>query len=118
MRLTGNRCRCSGCGEYFNSVSIFDRHRAGDWQERGANRRCLTVDQMLAKGYLKNAAGFWIEKGRAARSLTETLADEISQNPTHSEGRSPIDAFEALAKVAGNAWDGVDAMEYVRQVRS
>ena len=64
LRLTGSRCRCTSCGEYFNSVSIFDLHRVGSWQDRGAHRRCLTVEEMRARGYLKNASGFWIEKSR------------------------------------------------------
>lgn len=58
--LTGNRCICLGCRELFNSPSIFERHRVGDWMERGAHRRCLTVPEMVAKGWVKNAAGFWI----------------------------------------------------------
>jgi hypothetical protein len=57
MNLTGNRCQCPTCGEYFNRVSTFDKHRVGSYE---AGRRCLTVDQMREKGWLKNAAGFWI----------------------------------------------------------
>lgn len=29
--LTGERCRCRACGEYFNSAKAFDRHRFGAW---------------------------------------------------------------------------------------
>jgi hypothetical protein len=28
--LTGRRCLCSACGEYFSADSNFDRHRQGD----------------------------------------------------------------------------------------
>jgi hypothetical protein len=63
-RLTGSRCRCSGCDEYFNSVSIFDRHRIGNWETEGSNRRCLTVLEMLSRGWRLNARSFWIERQR------------------------------------------------------
>jgi hypothetical protein len=63
-RLAGSRCRCTACGELFNSVSVFDRHRVGNWENRGANRRCLTIPQMLAKGWRLNVRGFWIERSR------------------------------------------------------
>lgn len=67
-RLTGNRCRCGGCGEFFNSESVFTRHRAGPFEPPG-RRRCLTATEMSAKGWRCNGAGFWI---RAARAPGET----------------------------------------------
>lgn len=57
MKLTGQRCQCAGCGEHFNRVSTFDKHRTGAFD---GSRRCRTEDEMLAKGWLRNAAGFWI----------------------------------------------------------
>ena len=54
--LTGARCRCSACGERFNSVSTFDAHRVGSYTAR----RCWTVVEMTARGWLSNDAGFWI----------------------------------------------------------
>lgn len=63
-RLTGIRCRCSCCGERFNSVSIFDRHRVGSYQECSALRRCLSIDEMVVRGWERNARGFWIERQR------------------------------------------------------
>lgn len=59
--LNGNQCYCTGCHDYFNSVSSFDRHRAGDWMNRGANRRCRTAEELTAKGWSRNKRGFWIE---------------------------------------------------------
>lgn len=61
MKLTGERCQCTGCGEYFNRVSTFDRHRVG---EHGVDRRCLTVEEMEAKTWRKNEAGFWLSEPR------------------------------------------------------
>lgn len=63
-RLTGSRCRCQACGELFNSVSVFTRHRVGRWEKRGALRRCLTIPQMQVRGWHVNARGFWIERQR------------------------------------------------------
>lgn len=69
VRLTGSRCRCAKCAELFNSISVFDRHRVGNWEGRGANRRCLTNLQMQAKGWRVNTRGFWIERSRRAVAL-------------------------------------------------
>lgn len=54
--LTGRRCQCCGCGEYFNGERGFDRHRIG---AHGVNRRCLSVAEMTARGWHRNAARFW-----------------------------------------------------------
>lgn len=57
MRLTGDRNQCQGCKEYFNSTAAFDKHRDG---RHGVDRRCLSADEMNAKGMAKNSAGFWV----------------------------------------------------------
>ena len=59
--LRGDRNQCTVCGEMFNSSSAFERHRTGSYGKPGvpSKRRCLTVPEMLAKGYEKNAAFFW-----------------------------------------------------------
>lgn len=66
-KLTGCRCQCCACGEYFGSVDVFDRHMVG---EHGVNRRCLSGDEMSALGWARNQRGFWIrnrlEAGRVA----------------------------------------------------
>jgi hypothetical protein len=43
---------------------MFDRHRVGSWEHRGAGRRCLSVGEMLRKGYSQNESGFWIREER------------------------------------------------------
>lgn len=58
-KLTGNRCQCTVCGEYFNGVQPFDHHRVG---EHGHNRHCMTVARMAAAGFIRNTAGFWCER--------------------------------------------------------
>ncbi len=51
-KLTDSRCQCSGCNEYFNSDSAFDKHRVGEFGRAiGPNiRRCLSPDEMRAEG--------------------------------------------------------------------
>ena len=66
-RLTGNRCQCPTCGEFFNGTQPFDKHRVGQYAqpgERHNTRRCLTVPEMEAAGFQRNAAGFWCERAK------------------------------------------------------
>jgi hypothetical protein len=66
LTLTGNRNQCTGCDEYFDHDYGFDRHRVGKYA--GSQRRCLSVAEMVNKGFSKNAKGFWIiEPQTAAR---------------------------------------------------
>jgi hypothetical protein len=69
LRLTGARCRCAACRDFFNSTSSFDRHRVGNWTERGSHRRCLSAQEMIERGWKRNTAGFWIERQRSLPSL-------------------------------------------------
>lgn len=74
-RLRGNnQCRCSACGELFATVWTFDRHRTGDYS---SGRRCLTKSEMLAKGWIQNAAQFWIRGHRPNIALDPS---RIAQN--------------------------------------
>lgn len=67
MKLTKNRCKCTHCGEHFTTLRGFDRHRKGSFRDRGAHRRCLTVDEMQERGWHLNPQGFWVaEKRRRA----------------------------------------------------
>jgi hypothetical protein len=63
--LRGNRCQCTACGEYFNRVSTFDRHRVGSYED---GRRCLSAPEMEDKGWKRNAAGFWTQGGTYVRA--------------------------------------------------
>lgn len=69
VRLTGNRCQCAGCGLLFSSTREFDRHRIGAYSERKGGchgRRCLSVQEMVAKAWRCNARGFWMQPRREA----------------------------------------------------
>jgi hypothetical protein len=72
-RLTENRCLCQPCGEYFNSLKGFDRHRVGAYPN---SRRCLTQPEMVNRGMTINAAGFWITEIRR-RGRLKTVASQI-----------------------------------------
>ena len=66
MNITGSRCQCTACGEHFNRVSTFDRHRIGNYAAPGewsGNRGCMTVEEMTAKGWRTNATGWWVTGG-------------------------------------------------------
>jgi len=56
LKLSGRRCQCAACKEYFNSIAGFDKHPVGPYDAR----KCLTPEEMLALGMSKNEAGFWI----------------------------------------------------------
>lgn len=64
-KLTGNRCQCTACGQYFNGAQPFDRHRVGDC----GNRRCLSVAEMEAAGFIRNAVGFWCDRANAKHAM-------------------------------------------------
>lgn len=55
-KLQGRRNQCTGCNQYFNSNEAFDKHRTG---KHGVNRRCMTPDEMIAKGMILPEDGFW-----------------------------------------------------------
>lgn len=71
MKLTGQKNKCSICGSYFNSNLAFDKHRTGVY---GLDRRCLTHEEMRAKGMAIAKSGFWVTelhtKGTLARVLS------------------------------------------------
>lgn len=57
LSVSNSRCQCSGCGEFFNSLASFDKHRVGTF---GLDRRCRTGCEMLEAGMDKNTAGYWV----------------------------------------------------------
>ena len=61
-RLTGVKCKCSGCGNYFNSTSAFDKHRIGRIGKVNVPRHCLSIEQMISAGMAQNKAGYWSSK--------------------------------------------------------
>lgn len=72
-----DRCRCMNCGHYFRSSGTFARHRVGNWEQDGANRRCLTIEQMLAKGWLQDDVGYWIRSKMPTSAAASRRQAEI-----------------------------------------
>ena len=58
-QLNGDHNECPTCGQYFNSTFAFDKHRIGAF---GKDRRCMTVEQMVEAGMVKNAGDWWISQ--------------------------------------------------------
>ena len=55
-RLTGNRCQCCVCEDYFSSPRTFSRHRL----KSISTWRCLTEVEMFEAGWIRNPKGFWL----------------------------------------------------------
>lgn len=62
--------RCSGCQKKFNSLTSFDDHRTGSFSK--GERRCLSVEEMHAKGMAQDATGKW--RGQSDEQNRERLA--------------------------------------------
>jgi hypothetical protein len=69
---------CCACGQDFNSVGLFDRHRVGrhaySFAEglnmdppREDGRRCLDIAEMAGAGWRLNGRGRWIDPARDPR---------------------------------------------------
>jgi len=67
VKLTGKQCQCRHCGELFTRLRAFERHRVGPFSDKGIHRRCLTPEEMAAKGWTKNRKGFWVIETQAQR---------------------------------------------------
>ena len=63
IALTGRRCACSGCGEFFGNEGLFSQHRSGSHAKPDAPsaRRCLSTEEMLDKSWRINSRGLWTE---------------------------------------------------------
>lgn len=84
--LTGHRCLCRGCGEFFNSVRAFDRHRAA---ASSVAQRCLTAEEMVKRGMSVNVSGFWITKPRIKNRVQPapaTITAALKSTPVGYQG--------------------------------
>ena len=86
LTLTGNRNQCTSCNEYFNHEYGFDRHRTG--KHTGNQRRCLSVAEMVKKGFSKNAKGFWITEPLPAARVTSARQGHSPARPTEDGGNA------------------------------
>jgi hypothetical protein len=76
------RSQCAGCGAVFASLSAFDAHRTGVYEQRGkdgrllrrASRRCRTFVELLARGMQQNARGWWTSGGKLPAHVFERVS--------------------------------------------
>ncbi|HLG79143.1 MAG TPA: hypothetical protein VFA09_03125 [Ktedonobacteraceae bacterium] len=53
---------CRACQHTFTSITAFDLHRSGSYER--STRRCLTEEEMRAKGMTRNGRGWWSAPSR------------------------------------------------------
>ena len=58
-KVTNSRCQCRECGEYFNSVGAFDKHRIHRVDNKPVYPYCLSIEGMGLSGMVQNSAGYW-----------------------------------------------------------
>jgi len=98
MKLRGDHCRCSGapyggCGEHFNSTYAFDKHRTGPWSAR----RCLSPDEMRAKGMVRNADGWWLSSAsKRPIPASDAITGAAIGSPPSPDSVLAIEPAEAL----------------------
>ena len=61
--------KCAKCLRYFTSTTEFDAHRTGPFGHRPSLRRCLTDDEMTAKGWATESARISDETGTPERRV-------------------------------------------------
>lgn len=113
-KLTGNRCQCPTCGEYFNGLDAFDHHRIGNYAKgnRPNTRRCLAVAELEAAGFVRNAAGFWMTDSNAQRAARRSVAG-VQAPRAHRAMVLPTpapDAPESRARAAEPSQSAISAM--------
>jgi len=104
---TGHRTEhCCSCGMTFTGTTAGDKHRTGDHAVFvGPNRRrCLTADEMLAKGmdYTVNAHGtpIW-GTGRAQEGSFWLAPDAPGLRTGAPEGNHPQTGVQAVTEMVG-----------------
>lgn len=90
-KLSGNRCHCPTCGDYFGSERGFDRHRVGDYARPGewrGNRRCLSTAAMEAAGWMRDRRGFLLTPD-PRRAGARVEGPSITHPATYVADRNP-----------------------------
>jgi hypothetical protein len=101
VKLIGSRYQCSACCEYFNSTAAFDQHRTGSYTP--LQRRCLSPDEMRARGMLHNAAWFWITEINQSWPARSTCRARRSPSPLALVLVAPQALGRLAAQAAGAA---------------
>ena len=72
----GDVNQCPTCFTVFNSSKAFDKHRVGDFTAR----RCLSDDEMLAKGMGPNRYGRWVSEKMTQEQVERLLSRMLQKN--------------------------------------
>lgn len=67
--LRGDRNQCPTCSALFNSTRAFAAHRVRVTPAAAYPRRCLTPEEMEAKGMAVNRGGFWLTEPHPLRRV-------------------------------------------------
>ena len=89
LALTGCRCQCPTCFDYFGNVVGFDRHRVGAFARPGElahKRRCRTPADLHARGWVRNERGFWLRPS-AQRGPVGIQGPRMTPPATHAPAR-------------------------------
>lgn len=81
------RNQCPACCALFSTVRNFDAHRTGRF---GVDRRCMTADEMQARGLRLDARGDWRQEGPSQQErdrLFAARASEVGSDVIHEEAR-------------------------------
>ena len=91
---------CRGCHQTFDSVAAFDFHHVGSYGEANYDgtshrvvgytprqRRCLSVEEMVALGMTKNAKGWWQMPARV-KAVAGITPGEVSEEEEELEGEA------------------------------
>jgi hypothetical protein len=88
---------CGVCGSDFTGLSLFDAHRVGKHAydfgpEHPDGRRCLSIEEMKAKGWKLDPRGRWSDPAAAqvVRNRFENGARNTSRNV---DGDATVDVF-------------------------
>jgi hypothetical protein len=72
------------CGENFGGVKLFNEHRIG---QHGKDRRCLTPQEMTARGWSQDSGGRWRHTSHAPMPKKWASRTEAGAARAEKEGR-------------------------------
>jgi hypothetical protein len=82
---------CGDCGADFGGKRAHQMHRVG----RGSKKRCLTAEEMLAKGLQLNSRGRWV---RQTPVISESRSRASGGQKSPRAGRRPSELSQSLAR--------------------
>jgi hypothetical protein len=88
MKLTGKTCQCRACGKLFSGLSLFDRHRVGEYDltKPHYGRRCWTEAELTDAGYRLDRYGRWAWPQMAATGLSARRQSTIAEKTGTAKG--------------------------------